>query len=114
MTAAIAVGADAIAPQTKSAFEQIAKAGDGAYASLLTGDGSGGASRVIARHIMRQSFGAQWRRQMDQFADIYFESRERGYFQWGGPELSTGCRAGFPRQANQTQAYATGRLSATH
>ncbi len=80
VTAAIAVGADKVENRTKTSFERIAKAGGGAYASLLTGDEPGAASREIARHIMRQSFGSQWKKQMDQFVDVYFEYHERGFF----------------------------------
>jgi len=81
VTAAIAVGGNEIAPRTKASFERIAKAGGGAYASLLTGEAPGKASREIARHIMLQSFGMQWKNQMDQFVDIYFDYRDQGFFE---------------------------------
>lgn len=80
VTAAIAVGADKVADQTKSSFKRIAEAGGGAFASLLTDEGPDEASREIARHIMRQSFGTQWKKQMDQFVDVYFEFHDREYF----------------------------------
>lgn len=80
VTAAIAVGAEQIAPQTEQSFRRIANAGGGAYASLLTGQDAEEASREIARHIMRQSFGVQWKEQMDAFVDIYFEYHVRGFF----------------------------------
>ena len=81
VTAAIAVGSDKVEPKTKSSFERIAKAGGGAYASLLTDEAPGKASRAIARHIMLQSFGTQWKNQMDQFVNIYFDYRDHGYFE---------------------------------
>lgn len=70
-------------PNTARPFKEIAEAGGGVFAQLNF-DGRGGArgqkgaSREVAAHILRLSFGAQWQKQADAFAAIYFEWLDRG------------------------------------
>ena len=81
ITAAIAVGETQVEAGTKKAFQEIAQAGGGAYVDLVTKTSSASdASRAIARHIMRLSFGQQFAAQTEAFVDVYFDFRDCGYF----------------------------------
>jgi len=79
----IGVAPGPVPPETQDAFEQISAAGGGAYAALSLGGGETGmkrASQDIVRQVLRMAFGARWEDEVDEFLDVYFAYRERGWF----------------------------------
>lgn len=80
VTSCIAVGAGRVMDDTALAFQEIAQAGGGTFASFLTtGDGNE-ASRAVVKHVLRLSFGAQYADEMDAFVDLYLEYLAAGLF----------------------------------
>jgi Mg-chelatase subunit ChlD len=79
----IAVASGKIPSATREAFEEIANAGGGAYAALTLGGGEAAsklASQGIVRQVLRMAFGSRWEDEVDEFLDVYFDYRERGWF----------------------------------
>jgi Mg-chelatase subunit ChlD len=86
------VSAIAVAPEAKSAFEQIAKAGGGTCVAMELPAASPGApasaprsgqttaGEQIARHVLVLSFGMQFEPQLRAFVDTFFAYHRAGAF----------------------------------
>jgi len=79
----IGVGVRSVHSHCQEAFEKIADAGGGAYASLAV-DGDEErvrrASREVVRHVLSMSFGERWRDEVGEFLAIYFTYLDHEYF----------------------------------
>lgn len=78
VTSCIAVGPQQIQQDTAATFQDIAKAGGGAYASFLTGQGGDEASRAVVKHVLRLSFGEKFADEAEIFVELYLEYLEAG------------------------------------